>query len=356
MNNCEVTIYLVSLRYLPTFIPPKHPFSVPKATQIPTQSYRDYYPFGMEMPGRSYEAGGYRFGFNGKEDDPEAVEAGSQYDYGFRIYNTGIGRFLSVDPLTKSYPWYTPYQFAGNTPIWAIDLDGLEQFYVTYAADKNNNPILTSLTCTSIKPSQNYPIGSITVISRRNFFGQIRHQKVLVNLYDLEGNKIDYWRSYTYIPFWKRNRMGNKYSVEGGFEFTLPNGRGDNVREAPAETKSIDVGWLFEAFRVGTGENKSIPIPQEVEERIEESKREDIRYIPTTAGTPQSDGYGTTISPLSKLLKIFAVGDTMPYPPKEVVRGSEADTIDRIVMYEDPIAPGVKKLRIEYEKDQNRKR
>ncbi len=34
---------------------------------------------------------------------------------------------LSVDPLTKSYPWYTPYQFAGNNPVKFIDLDGLEQ-------------------------------------------------------------------------------------------------------------------------------------------------------------------------------------------------------------------------------------
>lgn len=33
---------------------------------------------------------------------------------------------LSVDPLTKSYPMLTPYQFASNTPIMAIDLDGLE--------------------------------------------------------------------------------------------------------------------------------------------------------------------------------------------------------------------------------------
>jgi hypothetical protein len=31
-----------------------------------------------------------------------------------------------VDPLTRSYPWYTPYQFAGNTPIQAIDLEGAE--------------------------------------------------------------------------------------------------------------------------------------------------------------------------------------------------------------------------------------
>ena len=34
---------------------------------------------------------------------------------------------MSVDPLMKEYPWYTPYQFAGNKPIWAIDIDGLEE-------------------------------------------------------------------------------------------------------------------------------------------------------------------------------------------------------------------------------------
>ncbi|MEM9337245.1 MAG: hypothetical protein AAGA66_00835, partial [Bacteroidota bacterium] len=34
---------------------------------------------------------------------------------------------MSVDPLTSSYPWYTPYQFAGNKPIYAVDLDGLEE-------------------------------------------------------------------------------------------------------------------------------------------------------------------------------------------------------------------------------------
>jgi len=31
-----------------------------------------------------------------------------------------------VNPLTKSYPELTPYQFASNRPIDEIDLDGLE--------------------------------------------------------------------------------------------------------------------------------------------------------------------------------------------------------------------------------------
>jgi hypothetical protein len=40
-----------------------------------------------------------------------------------------VGRFLSLDPLQAQYPWYTPYQFAGNTPIQAKDVDGLEPSY-----------------------------------------------------------------------------------------------------------------------------------------------------------------------------------------------------------------------------------
>lgn len=30
-----------------------------------------------------------------------------------------------MDPLAPEYPWYTPYQFAGNNPIFLIDADGL---------------------------------------------------------------------------------------------------------------------------------------------------------------------------------------------------------------------------------------
>ncbi|CAN5525888.1 hypothetical protein BH10BAC2_BH10BAC2_25230 [soil metagenome] len=82
----------------------------------------------MVTPGRSYSSGtGYRYGFNGKENDNEVKGTGNQQDYGFRIYDPRLGRFLSVDPLNREYPWYTPYQFAGNKPISFIDRDGLEE-------------------------------------------------------------------------------------------------------------------------------------------------------------------------------------------------------------------------------------
>jgi RHS repeat-associated protein len=106
---------------------------IPNTTLINPNYWNGYHPpFGMQMEERSATYGnrGYRFGFNSKEMDNEVSGVGNQYDYGFRIYNPRLGKFLSIDPLFKSYPWYTPYQFAGNVPIAAIDLDGLEELIV----------------------------------------------------------------------------------------------------------------------------------------------------------------------------------------------------------------------------------
>ncbi|WP_412465569.1 polymorphic toxin type 47 domain-containing protein [Pedobacter sp. KLB.chiD] len=44
-----------------------------------------------------------------------------------RIYDPRIGKFLSVDPIANQYPELIPYQFASNSPIESIDLDGLER-------------------------------------------------------------------------------------------------------------------------------------------------------------------------------------------------------------------------------------
>jgi len=103
------------------------------------QSSLGFSPFGMPMPQRTFSTG-YRFGFNGKEMDNEVKGQGTSYDYGFRIYDPRLGRFLSVDPLAKSFPFYSPYHFAGNSPILHIDLDGLEEVNsMTFIYDKTFN-------------------------------------------------------------------------------------------------------------------------------------------------------------------------------------------------------------------------
>ncbi len=93
-------------------------------------SARNFTSFGFCMSGRKFSTPSYRYAFNGKEHDLEGLGGGgSTYDYGFRIYNSALGKFLSVDPLTRDYSMLTPYQFASNSPVSGVDLDGLEYFY-----------------------------------------------------------------------------------------------------------------------------------------------------------------------------------------------------------------------------------
>ncbi|MFY0673577.1 MAG: hypothetical protein JXQ87_09235 [Bacteroidia bacterium] len=80
-----------------------------------------------------YLRNGYRYGFNGKEQDPEWNGSGNMYDYGFRIYDPRIAKFLSIDPLTSSFPYLTPYQYASNCPVSCIDIDGLEAIITVHS-------------------------------------------------------------------------------------------------------------------------------------------------------------------------------------------------------------------------------
>lgn len=85
----------------------------------------------------------YRYGFNGKENDNEVKGFGNQQDYGMRIYDPRLGRFLSVDPLQTNFAFLSPYAYAANTPIRCIDMDGREPLdyswnWGTYAVLTNN--------------------------------------------------------------------------------------------------------------------------------------------------------------------------------------------------------------------------
>ena len=89
-------------------------------------SVSDYYPFGMGIKEREWSDSsfGYRYGFNGQEGDDEVAGEGNSYDFGARIYDSRLGRWMSVDPLMKKYPSLSAYSFVGNCPILFIDPDG----------------------------------------------------------------------------------------------------------------------------------------------------------------------------------------------------------------------------------------
>ena len=111
------------------------------------QSVQDYYAFGMQMPGRK-SSGEYRYSFNGKERDDEIKGSGNSLDFGARIYDPRLGRFLSTDPLQKKYPDLSPYHFSGNNPILFVDYDG-KDFGVKIDHDAKTIVIVANVYTTS---------------------------------------------------------------------------------------------------------------------------------------------------------------------------------------------------------------
>ncbi|MBI1838194.1 MAG: hypothetical protein HYR91_13105 [Flavobacteriia bacterium] len=85
----------------------------------------NYEVFGMEMPGRVYNAGDYRFGYNGMEKDPEIKGDGNSYTTEFRQYDPRLGRWKSLDPLMSQFPWMSPFVAFDNNPVYYTDLLGL---------------------------------------------------------------------------------------------------------------------------------------------------------------------------------------------------------------------------------------
>lgn len=77
-----------------------------------------------------------------KNEDSSAVVQALAYDFSHQTVfllgkedsiltvkhiNPGeILRFLSIDPLLRKFPYYSPYQFCSNSPIMAVELEGLE--------------------------------------------------------------------------------------------------------------------------------------------------------------------------------------------------------------------------------------
>ncbi len=120
------------------------------------------------MPNRNFSAGSYRYGFNGKENDPET---GTQ-DYGMRIYNPNLGKFLSVDPLAKEYPWNSAYAFAENDVIRCIDVEGAEKYKKTVVIDAKSKALLVEGDIETISDDLPHPLGEglLVEVIKRSYY------------------------------------------------------------------------------------------------------------------------------------------------------------------------------------------
>jgi RHS repeat-associated protein len=103
------------------------------------------YFFGSLEPNRHGGETGYRYGFNGMEMDDEVKgNTGTSYDFGARIYDPRVGRFMSVDPLYRDFAYESNYISAGNNPVGMVDINGRYKYPADKAASyKKTYPMIT---------------------------------------------------------------------------------------------------------------------------------------------------------------------------------------------------------------------
>ncbi len=121
-KNYELKDHLGNIRATITDI--KQPSNLFNFFNSTISSTSDYYNYGMQMPGRNYKTENYRYGIQGKEKDNELAGNGNAYDFGARILDPRVGRWLSTDPMADQFPSVSSYNAMGNNPVMMVDPDG----------------------------------------------------------------------------------------------------------------------------------------------------------------------------------------------------------------------------------------
>ena len=85
----------------------------------------DYYPFGGLMSNGCNNVQPYKY--NGKELDQKGGL--DWYDYGARMYDATLGRFMKTDRFLEKYVSLSPYQYGANNPVNNIDINGDSIWY-----------------------------------------------------------------------------------------------------------------------------------------------------------------------------------------------------------------------------------
>lgn len=87
----------------------------------------DYLPYGDLMRKFAIDPNAHiSYRYTGQEWDDEI----GLYNYHARFYDPSIGRFYQIDPLEQ---YFSPYKYAGNSPVMMVDPDGKFAFLILFA-------------------------------------------------------------------------------------------------------------------------------------------------------------------------------------------------------------------------------
>ncbi len=98
-----------------------------------------------------------------------------------------------MDPLTKEYPWYTPYQFAGNNPIRFVDVDGLEEYDTfEYGAIKDGPTFITAAATADIIIKAQNAIGNFLLWTFEASLGKEAEGALIRRQFSKQGLNVSY--------------------------------------------------------------------------------------------------------------------------------------------------------------------
>ncbi|MBU3661409.1 MAG: hypothetical protein FGM14_16195, partial [Flavobacteriales bacterium] len=254
----------------------------------------DYSPFGVQLDGRTVSRDFYRQGFNGMEKDDEVKGSGNSYDFGARIFDARVGRWLSVDPLAEKQPNQSTYKAFLNNPLVFVDPNGKTEYETIVVYDPNGNLLFKAHRKISdnlmsggdlddedgVKISGGYDYRHYTEIRMQND-GSI---KVTANqrteilkgngikdkeyLFAFKENGVIYNCNITsYIPFIPEGDGGTQ---NGGWKLTVPGGGASPTKQkALYHVKEIDVNDFLTAWgamKVGSFGSKPVDALKNVAE------------------------------------------------------------------------------------------
>jgi len=168
----------------------------------PLVEQKDYYAFGMEIPGLSTKAlktnyAENRYKYNGKEAQEKEFNDGSGLswdDYGARMYDPQIGRWMVSDPHVENYESITPYGYCFNNPIRFFDMSGRDPGDIAiFFTGANFGQGMTPTTVRIAEKVKNLVSGLEYTVYSSKPFGQSTFNKSTQEAYDqiIKNNKIN---------------------------------------------------------------------------------------------------------------------------------------------------------------------
>lgn len=98
------------------------------------------------------------------ERDDDIKGSGNSYDFGARMYDSRLGRWLSMDPKSKSQPQWSAFKAMNDNPIIFDDPNGEREYLTIVIRDNDGHEIIlqkqVSYRVMSGKPYENYVGGS----------------------------------------------------------------------------------------------------------------------------------------------------------------------------------------------------